>query len=142
MRTERSAMAMTRITLVGSVVLLATVAGQANGTMSADSDPCLNAANQRELTECVAQEYMKADAKLNDVYKSLLTSLDREHQLKLKAAQRAWITFRDAECDLQASEALHGSMEKQLRYTCLQEVTTARIKDLGVLRDTLKDYLG
>ena len=39
------------------------------------------------------------------------------------------------------SEALHGSMEKQLRFTCLQEVTTARIKDLDALRDTLKDYV-
>ena len=133
---------MARITVACSVVLLAIVAGQANGTMLAGSDPCLNAANQRELTECVGREYMKADEKLNDIYKSLLTSLDREHQLKLKAAQRAWITFRDAECDLQASEALHGSMEKQLRYTCLQEVTTARIKDLNALRDTLKDYMG
>ena len=133
---------MARIALVGSMVLLAIVAGQPGGYVSAGSDPCSNAVNQRELTECVAQEYMKADAKLNDVYKSLLTSLDREHQLKLKTAQRAWITFRDAECDLQASEALHGSMEKQLRYTCLQEVTTARIKDLNALRETLKDYVG
>src|SRR5258708_113995 len=114
MRTERSGVSMARITVVGSVVLLAVVGGEANGAMSADSDPRFNAANQRELTECVAQEYMKADAKLNDVYKSLLTSLDREHQLKLKAAQRAWITFRDAECDLQASEARTG----QWRSSC------------------------
>jgi uncharacterized protein YecT (DUF1311 family) len=132
---------MARITVAGPVVLLAIVAGQANGDMSAGSDPCANAANQRELTECVAQEYMNADGKLNDVYEPLLTSLDREHQLKLKAAQRAWITFRNAECDLRASEALHGSMEKQLRYTCLQDVTTARIKDLDTLRDMLKDYV-
>ena len=59
---------MARITVVGPVVLLAIVAGQANGDMSAGSDPCSNAANQRKLTECVAQEHMKADAKLNDVY--------------------------------------------------------------------------
>ena len=111
---------MARIAVVGSVVLLAIVAGQPIGYVSAESDPCSNAANQRELTECVAQEYMKADEKLNAVYKPLLTSLDREHQVKLKAAQRAWITFRDAECDLHASEALHGSMEKQLRFTCLR----------------------
>jgi uncharacterized protein YecT (DUF1311 family) len=132
---------MARISVVGPLILLAIVAGPANGDMSAGSDPCANAANQRELTECVAQEYMKADGKLNDAYEPLLTSLDREHQLRLKAAQRAWIAFRDAECDLRASEALHGSMEKQLRYACLQDVTTARIKDLRALRDTLKDYV-
>jgi len=88
-RTEQSEVAMARIAVVGSVVLLAIVAGQPIGHVSAESDPCSNAANQRELTECVAQEYMKADEKLNVVYKSLLTSLDREHQVKLKAAQRA-----------------------------------------------------
>jgi uncharacterized protein YecT (DUF1311 family) len=131
---------MARITVVGYVVVLASVAGRP-GYASAKSDPCSGAANQRELTECAAAQYMKSDVRLNDVYKPFLTSLDQEHQVKLRTAQRAWVAFRDAECDLQASEALHGSMEAQLRYTCLQEVTTIRIKDLNALRDTLKDYV-
>src|SRR5215471_10453531 len=45
------------------------------------------------------QEYAKADAKLNQVYKRILHDYAQDKLFldKLKAAQRAWITFRDAQ---------------------------------------------
>jgi uncharacterized protein YecT (DUF1311 family) len=142
MVTEQAEVAMGRMTIVGFVVVLfALMFVRTSAAASAEAGTCAGASNQLELTDCAAQGYKKADAKLNQVYRSLVTSLDQEHQVKLKAAQRAWIAFRDAECDLEASYALHGSMEGQLRYMCLEGATTSRIKDLNNLRETLKDYI-
>src|SRR5262245_54003310 len=97
---------------------------------STRADPCAQEGNQMQLTDCAQQRYEKADARLNKAYKPLLAGLDPEHQVKLKAAQKAWIAFRDAECDLEASEALHGSMEGQVLFMCLEAATEARIKEL------------
>jgi len=39
------------------------------------------------------------DKMLNDNYKALMAKLKKEHQERLRAAQRKWITYRDAEDD-------------------------------------------
>ncbi len=104
-------------------------------------DPCAQEGTQMEMTDCAQQRYQKADARLNRAYKPLLEGLDQEHQVKLKAAEKAWIAFRDAECDLEASEALHGSMEGQILFLCLEAATETRIKELAALRESLKDYV-
>jgi uncharacterized protein YecT (DUF1311 family) len=119
------------------------VGGLAAETTPTKADPCANAnlRTQLEINQCRAQEYQKADAKLNEAYKPLLAALDDEHQVLLKAAQRAWLAFRDAECQLQASQAMHGSLESFLQSTCLQALTEARIKDLKDLRETLHDFV-
>jgi uncharacterized protein YecT (DUF1311 family) len=107
----------------------------------AAADPCAGAGNQLELNECAQKQFLKADAKLNAAYKPLLAALDQEHQVKLRAAQRAWIAFRDAECELEASQALHGSMEGQLFAQCREAVTQARITELAAIRETLADFI-
>jgi uncharacterized protein YecT (DUF1311 family) len=132
---------MDRVTAAGYVVALALMSGRASADTASNTDPCAAARNQLELTECAVQQYKKADANLNRAYKVLLISLDQEHQVKLKAAQRAWIASRDADCDLEASQALHGSMEGQLRYMCLEDEAAARIKSLDTFREILKDFI-
>src|SRR5712692_1632579 len=42
----------------------------------------------------------KADQQLNDAYKKLLARLDDEGKTKLRASQRAWVGFRDADVAL------------------------------------------
>lgn len=54
--------------------------------------------------DCVAKSIEAADAELNRVYQEILESVDPAWPLaepyiaELKAAQRAWIAFRDADC--------------------------------------------
>jgi uncharacterized protein YecT (DUF1311 family) len=94
--------------------------------------------------ECAEQDRAAADRSLNDVYKKLLTNLkndpeqQRNSKFQIIAAQRAWVTFRDAECDFRAN--LSGSAPQWLpvnRAHCLTELTVARMKVLqGYNEDT------
>jgi uncharacterized protein YecT (DUF1311 family) len=71
------------------------------------------ATTQRELNHCASSHLQAADDALNRVYQAILSKYkdDRAFLEKLRTAQRAWLTFRDAE--LQAKFPLG---DKQLHY--------------------------
>ncbi|MFZ1344417.1 lysozyme inhibitor LprI family protein [Thiothrix eikelboomii] len=94
---------------------------------------CNPAGNQAELNQCALDEYQAADRKLNDTWKKLMAKFknDKTATAKLKAAQKAWLAFRDAEieatfaCDT-GDRRCWGSMEPMLRYGELTSLTQAR----------------
>jgi uncharacterized protein YecT (DUF1311 family) len=49
---------------------------------------------------------------------------------RLRAAQRAWMAFRDAECAVAGYEALGGSMESMLVSGCVAQLTKRRAAEL------------
>ncbi|MNT91411.1 hypothetical protein D3C72_2325040 [compost metagenome] len=51
----------------------------------------------------------------------------------LKKAQRAWIGYRDGQCELAGFEARGGSMEPMLVSGCLAQLTTTRTEELKAL---------
>jgi uncharacterized protein YecT (DUF1311 family) len=98
---------------------------------------CSNAnSSQVDLNTCSDQIYKKTDAKLNALYKRVLGRLkDNDKATKpLKAAQMAWVGFRDAECRFAASGSADGSAYPMILTGCLNDLTRARI-------DTLEVYL-
>lgn len=66
---------------------------------AADAARCNPAGTQVEINACAADKLAEADRQLNAVYQSLLKkqASNPAFEQKLRAAQRAWITFRDAE---------------------------------------------
>jgi len=93
---------------------------------------------QAEMNQQAAADFRKADAQLNAIYGKAKAALDAEAQEKLKVAQRAWITFRDAEADLQAdATARGGTMAPCINYGVRQQLTEARIEDLKALLQQL-----
>ena len=105
------------------------------------ADPCKTRANQLELTQCADRQFSASDKVLNETYRKLLADLDDEHRVLLQKAQRAWVGFRDADCDLDASVAIGGSMHSMLLSDCRTAMTNARVKDLKTLRTSLADFL-
>ena len=102
----------------------------------AKKQPCADAQTQSAMNQCAIDEYKKADAELNRVYQQLLPKLEATHQEKLKAAQRAWISFRDADCEYEAFAFEGGSMQPLIRYSCLEAATKTRTNQLrGFLKD-------
>lgn len=97
------------------------------------ADPCANAQTQTEMNGCAAEAYKKADAALNRVYQQLLAKLESAHQEKLKAAQRAWLPFRDAHCECEAFTYEGGSMQPMMRGHCLAAETKARTQQLQAM---------
>lgn len=107
------------------------------GAQSAD---CATAVAQQDINQCVAADWEAADAELNRAYKAararaaeIDSSLDA-HQRgaadSLKAAQRAWITFRDAACATEGFVMRGGSAEPMLVYGCMASLTRSRTRDL------------
>lgn len=102
---------------------------------------CENAISNVEMTYCGWQEFERADAELNEVYKDAIRHIKASGrdlpagadawEKKLREAQRAWVAFRDLNCDeLLGIEWGGGTGTNLAIATCRTEMTNARIKTL------------
>jgi uncharacterized protein YecT (DUF1311 family) len=91
--------------------------------------------SQSGLTQCAASAYKKTDAALNATYKQIMGRLkgDEATAKSLVTAQRAWIAYRDAECDFLTSGAAGGTIQPMLVAQCLDTLTSQRVDDLKAL---------
>jgi uncharacterized protein YecT (DUF1311 family) len=114
--------------------LAAALCLSAAGVAAQDAD-CAHALTQQEMNLCAAEEYRAADKVLNDEWR-LTIGWAREVGLEedLRAAQRAWIAYRDAACAVEAAVWEGGSMAPLIHATCLTRLTRARTDDLVMLR--------
>ena len=115
--------------------------------MAADPEvDCENAMAQPDLNACAYQEYERADAALNTQWKLTAAvmkeqdrGLDRTYDTRpgyydtLLAAQRAWLTYRDRQCEAQGYTMRGGSAEPMVISGCMTTLTQARTKDLKAL---------
>ncbi|MCE0464269.1 lysozyme inhibitor LprI family protein [Pseudomonas uvaldensis] len=102
----------------------------------AQADDCANATTQGEMNQCAAQAKKAADDELNSLYKQITARLKDNPEAKqlLVKAQRAWIGFRDAECNFSASGVEGGSVYPLIYGSCITALTKARV-------ETFKTYL-
>ena len=102
-------------------------------TSASRANECDNAMDQSTMNACADQSFKKADAELNAVYKKLQSRKndDAEAAKLLIAAERAWVLFRDAECEFDAADNLGGSIYPMVYSGCLERLTQARIDQLN-----------
>ena len=101
---------------------------------------CADAVTQQDMNACQYETWQEADARLNGVYAeavAIVRQTDAEYPLdglseedRLRAAQRAWVTFRDANCDSAGYQMRGGSAEPLLIFGCMHQMTEARIDEL------------
>jgi uncharacterized protein YecT (DUF1311 family) len=123
-----------RMMLAWVLVLLASCPIALSAQHAAQS--CDDPRTQAEINACAAQEYERIDRELNRVYWQLASRLKGDRLAKLKAAQIAWIKFRDAQCELASAEYAGGSMYPAVLSGCLTALTKAQV---DVLKRILKD---
>lgn len=116
--------------------------------ISKAADKCFESASTNvERKECNGEKLSKSDSLLNQIYKDRVSSLKKRIELeknseelfktaettldRLVAAQKAWITFRDADCDLQGADLLNGSGEGIIVLGCLAEKTYKRVREIA-----------
>jgi uncharacterized protein YecT (DUF1311 family) len=108
------------------------------GAASAQAEPavdCKKDQSQMALNVCSFDRYKAADAELNGVYRKVTAGLDENEKGSLRAAQQAWINFRDAECRWQVGPREQGGSIWPLENNgCLTELTLARTKQLQKCR--------
>ena len=92
--------------------------------------PCEDAQTQADMNMCWGTEYKKADAQLNKIYQELAAMLEAEDKTELKAAETAWIKYRDAHCEFASDQYRGGSMRPMIEAICLADVTNNRTTEL------------
>ncbi|TPN78569.1 lysozyme inhibitor LprI family protein [Mesorhizobium sp. CU2] len=115
---------MRRLVLPACIVLLAanTAAWAQECDRGDDSQTMMNI--------CADTDYQAADAKLNEAYQELVRRNDQASNKLLQTAQRAWITFRDAECAYTTADSVGGSIHPMEVSQCLTGLTIARTKQI------------
>ena len=102
---------------------------------------CENPATNIEIGACLDRELKAADAELNRVYKAAMAAIERSDHLTpelrgewkaaLRAAQRLWISYRDADCRTPIEyEWWGGSGVGMAILSCLLEKTKVRVSEL------------
>ncbi|MEM5473815.1 lysozyme inhibitor LprI family protein [Hoeflea sp. AS60] len=125
------------------LVLVCTLWG---GSALADDKPdCIDPQTQMEMTYCAGVDYEQADADLNEIWPKIVAEakendeyvaeMARERGVPttleaLRTAQRAWITFRDAQCEYEAYEVFGGTAQPMVGSLCLARLTRERIEVL------------
>jgi uncharacterized protein YecT (DUF1311 family) len=121
-------MVMIRTLCIAALLLVGTPALLA----AQDREEFCPARTQSEMTACAAEELARADTLLNERYRQLVRLLAPEpaRLQRLREAQRAWIRFRDAECDYEASAFEGGSMQPMIDALCVAGLTKTRADEI------------
>lgn len=101
-------------------------------TTPVHAQECNDSSNQHELHVCADEAYKKTNAVLNATYQEILGRLkdDEPTREMLVKAQRAWLSFRNAECDFATFAAKDGSIWPMLNLQCLDALTAKRNAEL------------
>lgn len=123
------------------LVIFALAAASAARAEDEDRIDCNNAMSTVEMNYCEGLDFDKADAELNKVYKMALGSIPdiameppfdaKSWEEALRASQRAWVAFRDAECERHVPMGWTGGTGTTVAVLgCKSSLTRARTKSL------------
>ena len=82
-----------------------------------------------DMLQCGGEELDRQDARLNDAYKKLMSKLSSDRKKALLKAQRAWVRFREANCDYWY-DPQGGTAARLNASGCSLTMTAARAKEL------------
>lgn len=121
------------------------LAALAPAQAQAQSDACDEAVTQSAMNQCAQEAWAAEDERLNEAYQAAMAVLRQWDAdlspeaaggaAKLREAQRAWLTFRDAGCAAEGFAMRGGSAEPLLVYGCLERVTGERADALESLAE-------
>jgi uncharacterized protein YecT (DUF1311 family) len=101
---------------------------------------CDKAVNTLEINDCASIEKEKVESQLNATYKSVIQKLEHPEpevaddylatKKALVEAQRAWVKFREADCDATYTWHRGGTIRTLMYIGCMQAHAEQRIKEL------------
>ena len=102
-------------------------------------DPCETQRNTIEMTVCAKKQFDQGEKELNQSYQSLLKKLSRPDEADIRysavkkqlvAAQRAWVTFRENDCQALKTFNEGGTISSIVYLGCMVSHADERTKNL------------
>ena len=109
---------------VAAALMLA--AGPARPQGEADMQECDG--NTAEMVECLSRQAKVWDQRLNEAYQKVMQSVPGGRREKLRAAQRLWVQYRDANCAYYA--AGESTVSRVEAAECMRSMTESRTGEL------------
>ena len=116
-----------RLSLVLVAVLLSFASAQAQSSRT-ESEDCSSANSTQEIVECLARLAAAWDRRLNAAYREQMSGAEGQRADLLRAAQRLWIQYRDANCTWYA--AGEGTISRIEAAECMRSMTERRAREL------------
>lgn len=133
------------LTMLCGCVLLVDAPASSDDALPVD---CKDAQTQSDMNICAAEDYQAADKALNAqwlatkkaaiVWDGLTGSEDGPGgaEERLLKAQRAWLAYRDSQCDAVGFTVEGGTIRPLVVSNCLADLTRKRTEELGKLADS------
>lgn len=93
-----------------------------------DGSNCIS--EQSDMDACSSPVFTVADAKLNETYGELRGLLSASEKIRLRDAERIWITYRDKECQFEAMGSEGGTDHAKEIAVCLADKTNIHLAEL------------
>ena len=135
---------------MSAMALLCGVMAMAASPAFADNEPevdCNNPMTQSDMNICADQDYREADKALNAQW-AAIKPIVKEWDETLKSvgmvptaeasllkAQRAWIDYRDGQCDTAEASVQGGTMAPTIYSSCMADLTRKRTEELKSLAE-------
>lgn len=118
-----------RYSFVSFVLLipLRLLAGQA------DAPDCSAPITQADMNRCAYDDFLAATGEQAEVLKALSGNLAAPDRPRLRAAQKAWIAWRTAQCEFETGSSGGGSVRELARWSCVAKLTRERTLTLAKL---------
>ena len=128
-----------------ALLLIAAAFPQQAATAKKPGQDCGTLNTQMEITNCWEDQAQKADARLTAVYQKVqkairakiaeekggpLAGYEQRALEKLRAAELAWIHYRDAQCDAAEQQNEGGTIAPSIHAGCMKELADRRAEDL------------
>ena len=91
---------------------------------------CPGDGEQAEINQCFDRLFTRADAALNRQWQDTLTARPAGAE-QLRAAQRAWLTYRDMHCASAVPSVASPEVTTSERLLCRTRLTEARTRELA-----------
>lgn len=116
--------------LAGVLCLTAGLAAQTRDQVPQKPKECEDTVTTADMRSCESVRYETAQRELRIAYQELMDQLDASQKEKLRVTQDAWLRYRDANADFQASLAKGGTLAPLIKIGSLTEMTEARTIEL------------
>jgi uncharacterized protein YecT (DUF1311 family) len=112
------------------VIVIAALAAFAPAAYAGDQgDPDKDCdGSTQEMVECLATQTMQWDKRMNAAYEKAMKNAEARQHDQLRAAQRLWVQYRDANCLFY--ELGEGTIARLNSNSCMLRLTEERAREL------------